>query len=362
MEETSFIGEPVFGDNANRRSNGANANWKIGEEGSHIYRILPPCGMLAKIGRWSFYEALHWGYTLSNGKKRPFRCIQRKNRKTGMVEVECPQCTLIAEKQATFDARKKELEAKGKNPNEVKELMKPLDMWLRNFNLEKVHFLNVMRQDNQIGRLKVKIKQKQALDLVLKALMEKKGINPVSIKEGVWIDFQRVGMGRHDTTYPVEIVKEEVDIGNGVKAETIKKAPLSTEVLKRMEKEAFELATYYKDLTYDQIKMLVSSGGDPEITDSLFGAPVVTPMATTAPDVEEYEDDVEAAEEMVTQAPTETQEDAAEAALLAQLAAMRAKKSTPSTPAVSEVKTESSKPASNLSTEEFIATFQSSKQ
>lgn len=383
MEYNSdLIGEPVFGDSKGKRSNFANANWRIDTEGSHVYRILPPFGYLAKAGKWSYYETLHWGYKLTNGKMRPFRCIQRKNPKTKMLEQKCPMCVKIEETKLNRENREKELQAQKKTPDEIKDILKPLDAWLRTYNTQRGHFLNVLRPDGQIGRLFIKIDCMKNLNMLFNNLITKDQINPVSAKQGVWVDFQRVGLNRNDTKYPVEVVTEEVAIQGGRKAKLVKDAQLSDEVLKRMEKEAFDLPTFYTDLNYDQIQALVSSGGDPEVVDSVFGAPRTTATPDEADEVEEVEESVslpETAVSPVVAAGTalaatlleETVEEEVdeEAALMAQLAALKAKKAqvkaTPTpvqaTPSKAVKRVVAPTAEEELSTDEFIKNFNSGK-
>ncbi len=332
MSEETVIGRPVYGNQGgSTRPNAANANWKIGNEGSHIYRILPPFGLLAQAGRWSQYEAVHWGFSLSNGKKRAFRCIQRKNPRTRMVEIECPMCKKIAEQTKLRDSRKEKLLADGKTEAEANAVLQPLNDWLSTFNLQKGHYLNVLRQDQQIGKLFIKIKMKQALDLKLPKFMEKYKLDPIAVDEGMWLDFTRNGMGRNDSTYDITPVEVEVDI-NGRKLIDIKSAPLSPDVVKRMAKEAFELSTQYRDLTYDEVQMMVSSNGDPEIVDSVFGAPTtaMSTPATTKPSTTPYPpaEDFDEETEVVAAAPVDEEE-----VIMAKLAALRAKKSAPKPPA-----------------------------
>lgn len=335
MSDTDNIGKPVYGNTENRRPNSANANWALKDEGSHIYRVLPPFGSLAKLGRWSQYEALHWGFKLSTGKRRAFRCIQRKKRGTNMVTQECPMCTKMESVEKAKQTKIKEMmESKTRKftKEKIEEAVKPMLDWQRIFNLQKGHFLNVLRPDGQIGRLFVKIKCKNDLDLKIKKIIADDGLDPIWSEQGVWLDFQRHGLGRNDTVYNVEPVYESV-VHNGVKMRTIKTAVLGKDVLDRMGKEAFDLATYYKDLTFDEIQMLISSGGDPAIVDSVFGLPTVAksePEATDT-DAEEYEDPEEMGSySMVESKPLEpvNQVDDREAALLAQLNELRNKKST----------------------------------
>ena len=365
MSEETLIGEPVFGSNSqNQRPNIGNANWKLDKEGSHIYRVLPPFGLLARSGRWSFYEAIHWGFGASNGKKRPFRCILRKNRKTGMVEQECPMCTWISQQVEMRSNKEIELKQQKRTDAEIKDILKPLDLWIRNYNLEKAHFVNALRTDGQIGRLKIRIKCKQNLDVLIKKHMERGGANPISAREGLWLEFQRVGQGR-ETTYPVEVVQEEMMV-NGKRLKADKEAPLTNELIKRMAAEAWELSTGYRELTYDQIKMLVGARGEAEMVDSVFGSPKVSEtVSSVVEDEPELDDETPEMRVLETESPKEDDKvKAEEEALLAQLAALRSTRSQVAKPELvmgpPPVETKRN-PVKEISTEEFLKAFNTGK-
>lgn len=340
------IAEPIYDrKGGSSRPNSGNANWKIDSEGSHIYRILPPFGGLSSKGEFSKYEALHWGFALSTGKKRAFKCIRRKNSKTKMIEVECPMCSEYDKRQAAFDSKKKDLENNKVSPTEAKQVLSKDQEWLQRYNCQRGHFLNVMRPDGQIGRLFIKIKAKQALDITIKELRGE-GYSPAGIANGVWLDFIRIGMGRNDTTYQVRAAEETMEV-NGRKMKSIKTSALSAEVLERMKTEAWDLSNYYKDLSFNEIQMLVQSDGDPKIVDSVFGAPTVQDSAPSDEGEQDFEEPPMNAKhyEEAKSAPVMNEEDA----VLAQLAAIRAKKQG----AVAK--------SADVSTEDFVAAFKSGK-
>lgn len=329
----STVGKAVYG-NQNSKKNWANANWQIQDNGSHLYRILPPFGLLAAKGQWAQREAIHWGYKSGDGKMRPFRCIQRTNPKTKMVIVECPQCTKIAEKKKIYDNAVKKFVNDGKSQEEAWKLTEGLKAWLDRFNLDFSYSVNALRpEDNQIGKLKLKTSAKKSLDEEIKRLQEKKGIeDPLDPDTGVLFDFQRSGAGRFDTKYAVTVAMENVKVG-GEDLERIRRFPLTQDIINRMGKEAFELATSFTDLNHDQIALLVSSNGDASIVDSVFGA------GTTTKSEPEYSAEVENPEPedepvsnvVVANTIVKVPEvDAEEAALMAQLKAYQAKKSAPS--------------------------------
>lgn len=351
MDTNTTIGTPVYGTQKERKDF-SNFNWKVTEDAPNEYRILPPFGSLAKEGQWFKYEAIHWGVKTSDGRFKVYRCVQRKNFKTKMIEVQCPMCKKIAEVQASRDARKATLEKEKKSKDEIATLLKPLNDWLQINNLQKGYFVNALRPDGKIGRLFLKIKAKQALDARIQELVNKKGIRPIDVDQGVWFRFTRNGTGQA-TAYGAELVYDERTI-DGETVQVLKKAPLSEEVLKRMATEAFDLGGFYKDLTVSEIEMLVSAGGDVTIADTIFGTPTVT---QAVPEIAPPEDDepapVEAKAEVKT-APAMVVEgdvDPEEAALLAQMMALKAKKAAKAAPVA----------ATTGSDDDFMAAFKAGK-
>lgn len=326
---TSVVGKAVYG-NQGGKKNFANAGWQISENGSHFYRILPPFGLLAAKGQWAKFEAVHWGFKGTDGKMKPFRCIQRtKKNRNGMVDiiVECKQCTKIAEKKAQYDNAVKKYVSEGKTQEEAWKLCEPMKPWLDRYNLDRHWTVNALRpEDNQIGKLKIKLAAKKELDERIKYLQEKKGIeDPLDPETGVLFDFQRTGEGRYGTKYPVAVAMETVKV-DGEEFEKIRRFPLTKEVLKRMETEAFELSNSYVDLTHEQIALLASSNGDPSIVDSVFGAGTVSKSEPEFDAPPEEDDEMSPPVETKSDSKPAEEVDPDEAALMAQLKAYRAKK------------------------------------
>lgn len=286
MEDTDldFLGEPKFGGKESDKK-WKNAYWSL-DFGTSTYRILPPFGLLANKGVWMFYDAVHWGYQDSKGKKKPFRCIRNRNQ-LGMTTQECPECLNIERHVREMEEKEESLKKAKLSPEQIKEELTLDREWLSNHKLDKSFSLNVMNQSNEIGRLKIKPLCKKALKIQVDELL-KTGLNPISSKEGVFFEFQRIQSER-GSDYIIKPQEEQVEVG-GRKFSAPKTAPLTRDVLLRMKDESFELSTFYKTISEDQISMLVSSGGDSSIVDSVFGAPSFAASsrpATTKSDVEE---------------------------------------------------------------------------
>lgn len=261
---TVQIGTPQYG--------GKKKNNSRLVDGNNIYRILPPIGELAKDGVWAVYECLHWGFKGSKGM-RPFRCIQKKDFKTKMVKVQCPECDRILEKTTAVNARKMDLEKQGKTKAEVDEHLKPLTDWLFSHNLDKKWYVNALTMDGKITRLAIPHKMYVQLQEKISELVTK-GIDPIAVDGGVWFNLKRSGTGNqtsHTVSVEEEMVMAEVN-GKKQPLPVTKRAPLTQEVIDRLGNEAHDLKNSFRSIAYDDIKRLVSSNGDPDVVDAVFTA------------------------------------------------------------------------------------------
>lgn len=261
---TLAIGTPSYG--------GKKKNNSRLVDGDNVYRILPPLGELAAEGIWAVYECLHWGFKGTKGM-RPFRCIQKKDFKTKMIKVQCPECNRIAEKLATLEDHKKRLEAEGKSKADVEEQLKPLSDWLFSHNLDKKWYVNALTMDGKITRLALPHRMYVQLQEKISEVI-KDGVDPIAVDGGVWFNLKRSGTG-NQTTHSVSVVQETVMAEiNGVKkpVPVNKAAPLTADVIQRLTAEAHDLKNSFRTLGFEDINRLVTSGGSPEVVDAVFSA------------------------------------------------------------------------------------------
>lgn len=272
--ETQNEFEDFFGQ---AKQGGDGFNWKnhaLSDKEPNIFRIAPPVKSLKSVGRWSVYDSLHYGYTIPNAENpdkprhKPFRCIFKKNRATGMIEQDCPECNLLESKEKEIEALKAQAMAAGKSADDAEEYVKGARRLLREHNLDKKHYVLAKNMAGEWGVLKLPHRAKQALDnLIEKYMKENEGRHPLDPASGVWFTFTRKGKGLATEHY-VEITNESLGGGrfqykNGaltaLDVDGIKKCP--------------DLATLNdnKALTYDQILALVRSNGDPQVAVQVFG-------------------------------------------------------------------------------------------
>jgi len=244
--------------------------------GNNILRVMPAMHSLADEGKWAVYYTTHWGYQgthptdQSKSIVRPFRCIEDKNRQTGMVRQNCPECDVYNQKFDEAAAFEAALKAEKKySEDEIKTKMKSRADWLQAHAPERKWYINVMYTDRTFGDYKINHKtHKKGIDTKIQELLESE-IDATDLDSGVWFNIKRVGDG---FTVPdvVEVVQKPIEGKKG--SFEIALAPLTREEQARGLKECRDLATLGGSvLSHDQIRDLTLSGGDPDKVDKIFG-------------------------------------------------------------------------------------------
>jgi len=227
-------------------------------DGDNVYRILPPMKSLAKLGYWSKYYSVVWGYENAGGKKRPFNDCRKTNFKTRAVEVESAAYLKSAKINAMLD----ELKLKKKNGEAVDpETLDRVTKLAKRYNIEGKHYVNAVNLKGEIGVLKIGAKAKQGIEAETKKLLAK-GIDPLSIENGRYFNIYREGTGLQ-TMYQVTVYKEQREVG-GELAEFDKVHAMDANFIARLGAEASDLGSLYVSPTPDQIKSIVE-GADPDV-------------------------------------------------------------------------------------------------
>lgn len=264
--------------------------WSI-KPGNNIIRILPQMHSLAEDENgWHIYERMHWGYAgvdtkdPSKTRGKPFRCIKEEDRRNGLVLQECPECVLVDGRKEEAKELEAKLTAEGKakglsetkpDPKTFSPLeeyieagMTSLKLWLKAHNLDAKVYLAV-KKDGEFGQFKVTYTMFKAIRAKFQEIESSEGINALALDQGLEINVIRKGDGfvERDT---FEIVMEDVVV-NGKKYKQYKQAPISEEEAERALADIEDLSKAGGlRITYDQIKALVESSGDPEEVDAIL--------------------------------------------------------------------------------------------
>lgn len=242
--------------------------------GENVFRIAPPCRNLPS-GQFAVYRKVHFGYgvpdTLNPDKLRmkPFECVQKINYQTKMVEVECAECTKIAQVTKELDDLKEKLKSEGHPEDYIKQATSPQFQWLQAHNLDNKWYCYAKNLAGEWNVLKIGHKVKQSLEDRMKRTLKEDSIKSLDPATGVWFKFNKNGLKGANALTTVEVLKEKVDMGNGIKAEVIKSAPLTADDEKAIS-ALTDVTTCVPVITPAQIKALVDSGGSPEVARTIF--------------------------------------------------------------------------------------------
>lgn len=263
------------------------------QNGSNIYRLLPPYGSLAQRGAIAQYWAVYW-LTASNDKKKPVPSIRQLG-KDKKVIVADPLFDKI-------DALQKSLAAQKASGTTNVAILEALEAKLQNLNLDKAYYVNVINPAGEIGVLKLRYTAWQGLKERLREL-EKDGIDAVNVGSGVYFDFKKLQDDKGKTVYTVDLHKKTFKNAAGKLQVDIVEAVIDETVLGRMSKEAFDLTTLFRTLTPQEQALAATL--DPAVLDRLFARAETVEEAT-----EEYDSGVD---DVVIAAPASKQEQVATA-------------------------------------------------
>lgn len=245
------------------------------DEGSNIFRVLPPFGSLAAEGKIAKYWAITW-VSASKGK-RPVVCLENKLR-DGTIK----QADPLRDKVAILTAQYKALEASGTASDEV---LKQLNSVIWGLNLDKSYYLNVMSPANEIGVLKIKGTSFKALMERLTEL-EKMGVDPINggMTNGIFFDFKRVKGADNKVAYTVDFhYRMSKDPATGRVVSEMVQAPIDEATLEdRMKKEASDLSKLFTPKTLEEVAQIATL--DPKNIDRVFQSGQVADVAVADDD------------------------------------------------------------------------------
>lgn len=233
-------------------------------KGTQVYRILPPLGELADRGVWSSYAAVHYGYRDSRGFMKVFQSPKVVNRKTKMVEV----ADEAEERIKRMEAAKAQLaERNAKSPSEALEAqISKIEAELKTFNLEKRFYVNAMNLQGEIGLLKLKMREKNAIDAARKQIEESEGFDPVGV-EGAFLTIVKSGDGAQNSVVSVTL-NMKTETVNGKTFKVPNSHVVTEDLYPRLEKEAFQLNKLFVRPTAEEVAEIVKTG--PAAVDAVF--------------------------------------------------------------------------------------------
>jgi len=303
--------------------------------GDNIYRIIPPIKSCIERGVWAVYHAVHYGYAgqdrrdPTKTKQRPFECVEVKDFRSGMVQVECAACNFTNKWVERKNSVINEGKVAGKTKEQINAELEPINAQLKQYNTDKKFYLNVMNEAGEFGVLLLSYTTKRKkLDPRIEELRKSEpGLDVTDPNEGIWLNFHREG-AMLEAEDSVDPVWQMIEIpGTKERARVIKRAPLS-EAQCKSALECPDLNEITTRISAEQVKMLVDSNHEPDEIDRIFA--LSSPRSEESPvqrAASQATLDVAMAYEKAAPAPAPSAPvDDEEAAALAALAAIRAKK------------------------------------
>lgn len=230
------------------------------KDGSNIYRILPPFGSVASVGAIAKFWSIYW--VPATKGKRPVPSLLRVGKDKAVIQA-CPLDEKVKELRRTLEAGI----AAGKSDLELNPLRNKIEA----YRVNKSFWLNVITTTGEIGRLGIPYNVYQTLKAKLKEL-EKQGFDPINAgpENGLFLDFKKSkdDSGRKNV-YAVDVHTHfSKDPQTGRMVGSYVSAPIDEKILERMNNEAYDLGTMFKELTMEEQKAVATL--DPTMVDRIF--------------------------------------------------------------------------------------------
>jgi hypothetical protein len=255
------IGSADF--SGNKNFSGGVKWFYVDDTKDNIYRIIPPIKSMANSGRVAKYYKVHRGVRGTDGKQKPFLCVEEKN-KDGVIVKHCPFCDRVRE----LESRLEELRLGGASDEQLKKFRY---QYIFPLQVEKKYYINVINQENQLGVLA--IGQKMFNDLESKGKeWQQKGINLAGLN-GVFLNFKinKKFKGDKDAIHTANVHMVPQQDGS------FRYIPhtLTPDIIERLDKEAADLGTLFKGISTEEMAMLLNLEGEERarLMDTLFAAP-----------------------------------------------------------------------------------------
>lgn len=229
------------------------------QDGSNIYRILPPAHSLVKDQKIAQYWSVIW-LTSPAGRHYVVPSILRKG-KNGVVLVQDPLIELIEK----IDNNLKSAQAMGDEAtiNSLKELQK------RVYN-KKFYAVNAINQNGEVGVLHLPYTSYQALENKLRE-MYNLNVDPIGIgpNKGLFFDFKKTKDERGRTMYTVDVATKLQKTPEGHPVVSFISSPISEEEAAILIEQVQDLTKLYSYKTADELALLATL--KQEAFDVVFG-------------------------------------------------------------------------------------------
>jgi hypothetical protein len=264
--------EMVFGKATYGRTGGHGWGY-IEDNKDNVYRVLPPVKSLMAKGQYAKYYRTHRGFRGTDGKQKPFQCIEEFNFKQKLITKHCPICDIVAD----LEAEVKTFPSKGATAEQIRDYR---NKNIFPFQAEGKYYLNVVNQENKIMVLGIGSKMFKSLEMLAQE-QEKKGRDICGL-EGLFLNFKKQSAykGDNKAVHSVGLYVLETATGPQYVPHVI-----DATFAARVPTEAADLGNLFKILNVEQIAQIIQLQGDDraKYMDVLFAGEPATPAEASSP-------------------------------------------------------------------------------
>jgi hypothetical protein len=224
------------------------------EDGSNVYRILPPYGDVDTHNNYVFKRwAVAWLVNPETGKRTPFSSPITVNEK------DCPVKEYVDALKDHLETLKGKMKAKGWTDKKIKEKLKGLYDVQWQIRVAYSYAYNACDKSGNVGILELKATAHQAMKKRIKEYITDYNQDPTSLNSdlrddaGVWFNITREGEGKN-TKYDVEFnsVKSK-NKETGEVTMRVDRSPLPDSVVENYDDLGYDLFTLYRQKSYSEL-------------------------------------------------------------------------------------------------------------
>lgn len=244
--------------NINQDSLKERREWKRHKvnDGSNIYRILPPFGDTEVHNGYPFRK---WSYCWladpATGKRKPFASPFSTGGDT------CPVKEYADALAKKVDGIAANMKAEGKSDDQIKKRLEKVRGVQWKLKLSHGYLYNAADQSGEVGLLELKATAHKGLCKRMQEYIKTYAQDPTSLNSfdddsGVWFDIKREGLGK-STEYSAVFNQTTEKDDKGRLAKFDDRSPLPDNIVENYEDLGYDLSSMYTAKTYDELKEIL---------------------------------------------------------------------------------------------------------
>jgi len=223
-------------------------------DGSNIYRILPPFGDASVHNNYPYRRwSICWLQDPKSGKRKPFATPKTDSE-------ECPIQEYSDALNKYIEAKLHHLKADGLSETDIKAEMEGLRSVQWNIKPQHIYAYNACDQAGSVGLLEIKSTAHKAMKKMMNQYIKDYGQDPTSLNSdendsGVWFNITKEGKGK-DTEYGVVFHQTRQKM-NGQLVKIDDRTALPEHVVNNYESLAYDLNSIYTKKNYDELREIL---------------------------------------------------------------------------------------------------------